>query len=335
MKKTKVLLILLILVVVTVMIMRFYFIYVQPRIGDVKPNTTFLNEGQNVSAREVDDLISRRISMGSVVYEFSGTEGESASGDAISGKVSWKDYSHYKIEIKKDNRDVSYLVNKGVLYFISSSHEKWTRFGSISGENGQGVFDFKTRPYAFDSLLIGLKDNIENAKFIEYSEVDGFVVRVFKYSFFTKGKTIQFNVELSVDENGFIRKANIEKIVLPDDYVFSWDKNGNPEYTHENGSKENYNLSIQKIQPYSFKLDEFVIHEDKIIHRDDVKTESLDMESVDTDSDGIFDVMESGIYKTDPNKYDTDEDSYSDGSEIDNGHSPLIKAPNDKQMLYF
>ncbi|MFZ2970762.1 MAG: hypothetical protein WA063_06450, partial [Minisyncoccia bacterium] len=43
---------------------------------------------------------------------------------------------------------------------------------------------------------------------------------------------------------------------------------------------------------------------------------------------------EENLYKTDPLNSDTDADGYLDGEEINSGHNPLVKGPNDKQEFY-
>ncbi|MDF1497959.1 MAG: hypothetical protein P1P85_01195 [Patescibacteria group bacterium] len=45
--------------------------------------------------------------------------------------------------------------------------------------------------------------------------------------------------------------------------------------------------------------------------------------SQNADNDGLSDYEETSIYKTDPNKTDTDGDGYSDGDEVKNGYNPL------------
>ncbi len=45
--------------------------------------------------------------------------------------------------------------------------------------------------------------------------------------------------------------------------------------------------------------------------------------TLDSDNDGLTDYEERNVYKTDPNKNDTDGDGYSDGIEIRNGYNPL------------
>jgi len=52
---------------------------------------------------------------------------------------------------------------------------------------------------------------------------------------------------------------------------------------------------------------------------------------LDSDQDGLSDAEEK-TYGTDPNKYDTDGDSYSDGMEIKTGYNPLLPAPGDRVM---
>lgn len=49
----------------------------------------------------------------------------------------------------------------------------------------------------------------------------------------------------------------------------------------------------------------------------------------DPDQDGLT-TSEERLYGTDPNRRDTDDDSYSDGVEIFGGYDPLKKAPGDK-----
>ena len=46
--------------------------------------------------------------------------------------------------------------------------------------------------------------------------------------------------------------------------------------------------------------------------------------TLDSDRDGLSDDVEINIYHTDPNKWDTDGDGYSDGDEVAHGYSPLV-----------
>jgi hypothetical protein len=43
----------------------------------------------------------------------------------------------------------------------------------------------------------------------------------------------------------------------------------------------------------------------------------------DTDGDGLSDVQEKNVYKTNPSSTDTDGDTYLDGDEVKTGHDPL------------
>lgn len=60
---------------------------------------------------------------------------------------------------------------------------------------------------------------------------------------------------------------------------------------------------------------------------------------VDTDNDGLANVMEIDIYKTDPNNADTDGDSFNDGEEVQHGYSPreagkrMMEVDSDKDYL--
>ncbi len=53
---------------------------------------------------------------------------------------------------------------------------------------------------------------------------------------------------------------------------------------------------------------------------------------VDSDQDGLSN-EEERLYKTDPQKRDTDGDSYSDGVEVKSGYDPLKPAPGDKLFV--
>ena len=52
------------------------------------------------------------------------------------------------------------------------------------------------------------------------------------------------------------------------------------------------------------------------------KAATVDMTS-DSDHDGLTNYQEINVYHTDPNKWDTDGDGYSDGEEVAHGYSPL------------
>lgn len=63
------------------------------------------------------------------------------------------------------------------------------------------------------------------------------------------------------------------------------------------------------------------------------KETTVESQNVDTDNDGLKD-WEENLYKTDKLNPDTDNDGYLDGEEINSGHNPLVKGPNDKQVFY-
>jgi len=54
---------------------------------------------------------------------------------------------------------------------------------------------------------------------------------------------------------------------------------------------------------------------------------------IDTDNDGLRD-WEEELFKTDPRNPDTDGDGYLDGEEVNSGHNPLVKAPDDKLAFH-
>lgn len=54
-------------------------------------------------------------------------------------------------------------------------------------------------------------------------------------------------------------------------------------------------------------------------------TSNSNVNSQDTDGDGLTDNAEQTIYHTNPLKADTDGDGYSDGQEVQSGHNPLQK----------
>ena len=50
---------------------------------------------------------------------------------------------------------------------------------------------------------------------------------------------------------------------------------------------------------------------------------TYDIIEVDTDGDGLVDLIETDFFGTDPNNPDTDGDGYNDGDEVENGYNPL------------
>jgi hypothetical protein len=63
------------------------------------------------------------------------------------------------------------------------------------------------------------------------------------------------------------------------------------------------------------------------------KETTVESQNKDSDNDGLRD-WEENLYKTDPLNPDTDADGYLDGEEINSGHNPSIKGPNDKLDFY-
>jgi len=60
---------------------------------------------------------------------------------------------------------------------------------------------------------------------------------------------------------------------------------------------------------------------------------TIESQNIDTDNDGLKD-WEEDLYKTDSLNPDTDNDGYLDGEEINSGHNPLVKGPDDNQVFY-
>lgn len=56
------------------------------------------------------------------------------------------------------------------------------------------------------------------------------------------------------------------------------------------------------------------------------------IQSTDSDSDGLFDFEEVKIYKTDPLNADTDGDGYKDGEEVRTGYNPKDATPKAKLL---
>jgi len=74
----------------------------------------------------------------------------------------------------------------------------------------------------------------------------------------------------------------------------------------------------QKLATISNRVDQF-----EQVRRDRTENDS----SIDSDEDGISDLDEQVIYKTDPNNPDTDGDGFTDGIEIVRGFDPLDATP--------
>jgi hypothetical protein len=63
------------------------------------------------------------------------------------------------------------------------------------------------------------------------------------------------------------------------------------------------------------------------------KETTVESNTKDSDNDGLKD-WEEKLYGTDTLNPDTDADGYLDGEEINSGHNPMVKGPNDKQVFY-
>ncbi|MBT4849372.1 hypothetical protein HON36_00795 [Candidatus Parcubacteria bacterium] len=64
------------------------------------------------------------------------------------------------------------------------------------------------------------------------------------------------------------------------------------------------------------------IDEDTVLINNDNVFFDADLDNIDTDGDGLNDVLEA-MHGTDPNNPDTDGDGYLDGAEVENGYNPL------------
>jgi len=74
---------------------------------------------------------------------------------------------------------------------------------------------------------------------------------------------------------------------------------------------------------YGTNLDSPDTDSDGVTDGDEMQKYRTNLKIADTDGDGLSDGEEINSYKTDPVKADTDNDGYSDGEEIGNGHNPL------------
>jgi len=104
--------------------------------------------------------------------------------------------------------------------------------------------------------------------------------------------------------------------------VFMWLRNGTenqPSNDAQNG--ENSNTSDANQQPIE---DPFPHDKDRDgIADEEEKSLGLSDLQFDTDSDGLTDVDEIEVWKTDPKKFDTDGDGFGDGYEVVNQYDPL------------
>ncbi len=82
------------------------------------------------------------------------------------------------------------------------------------------------------------------------------------------------------------------------------------------------------VAEYRNKQDENIVYEAPLVSTS-TPALSPDLQSVDSDSDGLRD-WEEVLLGTDPHKADTDGDGTSDGKESTTGRNPLVKGPKDK-----
>ncbi len=97
------------------------------------------------------------------------------------------------------------------------------------------------------------------------------------------------------------------------------------------GENKKTNVEVVKEQPVS---DPFANDKDRDGILDEKEKEmGLSNKTFDTDKDGLSDLAEIDIFKTDPIKKDTDGDGFNDGSEVMNGYNPAGSGKLDTTKL--
>ena len=97
------------------------------------------------------------------------------------------------------------------------------------------------------------------------------------------------------------------------------------------GENKKTNVEVVKEQPVS---DPFANDKDRDGILDEKEKEmGLSNKTFDTDKDGLSDLAEIDIFKTDPITKDTDGDGFNDGSEVMNGYNPAGSGKLDTTKL--
>ncbi len=293
---------------------------------DIKPNDGFLSEGQEVSSDTIQNLLNKRVQKGSAIYEFTTIKKHDDKTDTIKGKVYWIDFSNYKLE--KGSQSV--VVTKGIVYRCDSN-KKCLAAGLSNSEDGiyEILFNYDFLP---DEYLRGIKssdDILSNTRFLGEEIVDNQNTKIFKYSLNTNIFNEQRNVKFWVSDDGIVVKAEVETRRMAYDQQ-SVDTASDTAVTVRNtGDIENGYTTIDKINFEKINSEIFKMPNDDNTFKL-FKAKKIDFS--DSDNDGLLDVVEKEITKTDPDNSDTDDDGFKDGDEVENGHSPLI--PGEKGKIY-
>jgi hypothetical protein len=249
MKKTRVSAVCL-FVIVIILAGWIYYKHTSPKENDSKSSTKFLDDARGVTSSELENLIAKRTSAGSGSYDFRGTAG----GEDIIGTITWKDYNHYKINVKQTGRkDMSYIVAQGLAY-RSQEEDKWFFQGAIMGEIGSAYFDNGFRVYVVDNFLLEAKENISNTKFLKDDSLNGEDVKVYGCSYGAQKDSIQYQVELYINESGLVKRVKVVKTVSPQDIG-----------SHtEAGFQTVYEIEITKVDLHIVDDNEFFIPKDML-----------------------------------------------------------------------
>jgi hypothetical protein len=242
----------------------FYSVFTGPKRAKQEQNTIFLNEGQEVAFKDIEDILARRTSTGPATYEFSGTKNDKE----ISGTVSGKDRDRYRITLKEEGlSNAIYLIDKGLIHrFQDKDH--WIFMGALSGDFGRPLFDRALRPYIFDNYLVDMKNDIGNSRFVKYDTIGSERIKIMRHSYLSKDEGTRFNVEFGVNENGVVRQATVEQAVSSGNIV-----GGKAIPDEKTQSETVYDLKITKVEPRGIDESEFTLSADKIIVRDSIRSE--------------------------------------------------------------
>ena len=284
----------------------------------------FIKDGKVLDEKWAAETISTMLHDGSIKYDFVSMVNKNGAVAEYKGEVYWKDPNNIKIILKDKNNNLikELIYNKGVVYYTSNlNNSKFYRFPTTT-ENGKSVFN-GFFDYNFNALIFYISDKTKGGKIsaikdIGFEEINGDKAKIIRYSI-NNLPIEEKNIQLSISEKKrILLKASMTTQKAADK------RSGEAEYT------ERITITISNYKIENIPIAEFLVPSDAIINPPQNVSQEILKQFIDSDKDGLSDMVEKEFFKTDPNNSDTDRDGYKDGDEIDTGYDPLVPAPKGK-----